>query len=91
MVPAQTDRMTTSVHASGMPIAWRRMISCGLNTAALFTGDVTADPLVAVDGELPVRPIEVADPATWLADPATQALWRERLAGLPEAPGGPDD
>lgn len=65
--------------------------ACGLNTAALFTGDVTADPLVAVDGELPVRPIEVADPATWLADPATQALWRERLAGLPEAPGGPDD
>src|ERR1700684_1169323 len=29
---------------------------CGLATMSLLTGDVTADPLVPVDGRLPVRP-----------------------------------
>lgn len=65
--------------------------ACGLNTATMFTGDVTADPLVAVDGELRVHPVEVGDVATWRADPATEAYWRERLAGLLDSPGGSDD
>ncbi len=31
--------------------------ACGLGTATLLGGDVTADPLVPVDGHLPVRPV----------------------------------
>jgi o-succinylbenzoate synthase len=61
--------------------------ACGLATMSLLAGDVTADPLSAVAGELPVRPAAV-DPealARWQVDPAG---WRDRLlaaaAFLPE-------
>ena len=49
---------------------------CGLATMSLLTADVTADPLVAQAGSLPVRRPEVdlqrlaaweTDPATWIA------------------------
>ncbi|SDG03308.1 o-succinylbenzoate synthase [Klenkia brasiliensis] len=51
--------------------------ACGLATVALFTDDVTAEPLLPVDGALPVRAV-VPDrvPA---ADPATEQRWRDRL------------
>jgi o-succinylbenzoate synthase len=52
--------------------------ACGLATMSLLAGDVTADPLVAAAGELPVRPA-VVDPdalSRWEVDPAG---WRDRL------------
>ncbi len=67
--------------------------ACGLATMSLLAGDVTADPLVALDGELPVRPAAV-DPdalASWEVDPAG---WRCRLLAaaefLPEQLPGPE-
>jgi O-succinylbenzoate synthase len=52
---------------------------CGLATMSLLTGDVTAQPLAAAGGELPVRRA-VVDPerlAAWETDPRP---WRERAA-----------
>jgi O-succinylbenzoate synthase len=52
--------------------------ACGLATMSLLAGDVTAAPLAAVDGSLPVRPA-AADPAEldrWAADPEP---WRARM------------
>lgn len=56
--------------------------ACGLNTAALFTRDVTAEPLVSQDGSIAVREVELHDAGSWRADPATAAWWRERWAGV---------
>jgi O-succinylbenzoate synthase len=50
---------------------------CGLATMSLLAGDVTADPLAAVGGKLPVRPA-IVDPerlARYAIDPRP---WRER-------------
>ena len=54
--------------------------ACGLNTAAMFTGDVTTDPLVAIDGEIGVRPVQVDENGDWRADAAVTAAWQARLA-----------
>ena len=56
--------------------------ACGLGTAAMFTHDVTADPLLPVDGSLPVRPVtpDAADRAT--ADPETSRRWAERIRAV---------
>jgi len=54
--------------------------ACGLATVALFTADVTSEPLLPVDGALPVvRPVPDRLAAT-LADDATEQRWRNRLA-----------
>lgn len=54
---------------------------CGLGTAALFAADVTREPLVPVDGSIPVRDIE--PDAALLARHAAPAdrvtWWHERL------------
>jgi O-succinylbenzoate synthase len=55
--------------------------ACGLATVALLERDVAADPLLPVDGHLPVRAVE-PDPARWpaaAADDATAARWAARL------------
>jgi o-succinylbenzoate synthase len=60
--------------------------ACGLATMSLLTGDVTAEPLAAAGGELPVRAAAV-DPAElgrWAADPAP---WRARMAAAAEVLG----
>ena len=54
--------------------------ACGLGTAALLSRDVVDDPLVPVDGVLPVRRPE-PDPTSLAmarADQATAAWWRDR-------------
>ncbi|HWG12081.1 MAG TPA: o-succinylbenzoate synthase [Streptosporangiaceae bacterium] len=53
--------------------------ACGLGTMSLLTGDVTAAPLAAVDGALPVRrpAVEPAELARWEVDPGP---WRDRAA-----------
>ncbi|MFZ0531080.1 MAG: o-succinylbenzoate synthase [Propionicimonas sp.] len=58
--------------------------ACGLNTATMFTTDVTAEPLVAVDGAIPVRPVRLDDPARWSAGDAATARWLARLGPLAE-------
>ena len=55
--------------------------ACGLNTVRLLTDDLVDDPLVAVDGRLPVRaavpsPERLAEHA---ADADTTAFWQARL------------
>jgi O-succinylbenzoate synthase len=58
--------------------------ACGLATVALLTADVVAQPLLPVDGALPVRAVE-PDPgrlSAALADPATQARWSGRIASV---------
>jgi O-succinylbenzoate synthase len=68
--------------------------ACGLGTMSLLDGDVTAAPLVAEDGALPVRrpPVDPGQLARWETDPAP---WRDRAvaaaAYLDQAdPAGPD-
>jgi o-succinylbenzoate synthase len=53
--------------------------ACGLATMSLLAGDVTAEPLAAEQGELPVRRpvVDAGQLARWETDPAP---WRERAA-----------
>ncbi|GAA1606350.1 o-succinylbenzoate synthase [Kribbella sancticallisti] len=56
--------------------------ACGLATVSMFTSEVVAEPLLPVDGFLPVKRLE-PDPALLAAataDPATTAQWNARLA-----------
>jgi o-succinylbenzoate synthase len=57
--------------------------ACGLATISLLSGDVTADPLAEVAGELPVRPAFVDNDALarFETDPAG---WRARLLAAAE-------
>ncbi|HET7310569.1 MAG TPA: o-succinylbenzoate synthase [Mycobacteriales bacterium] len=52
--------------------------ACGLGTVSLLDGDVTADPLLPVDGHLPVRRVE-PDPALVHADEETTTWWLDRM------------
>nr|WP_258365932.1 MULTISPECIES: o-succinylbenzoate synthase [unclassified Curtobacterium] len=55
--------------------------AAGLGTGVMLTGDVTADPLVPVDGRIAVRRVE-ADTALlerWAAAPDRTAWWEARL------------
>ncbi len=54
---------------------------CGLGTAALFTADVTREPLLPVDGAVPVRDVHPdAELLKRYAAPAERvAWWHERL------------
>jgi O-succinylbenzoate synthase len=54
--------------------------ACGLNTATMFTTDVTTDPLVAVGGEIAVRAVTVDENGDWQAGDAATAAWQARLA-----------
>lgn len=55
--------------------------ACGLNTAGMFTADVTETPLRVVDGELPVTEVVVSPEqvAAVEASPERQAFWQARL------------
>ncbi|RBY82307.1 o-succinylbenzoate synthase [Blastococcus sp. TF02A-26] len=56
--------------------------ACGLATVALFTGDVATEPLLPVDGALPVRAVD-PDRLAALAAPAdVDARWRARLEAV---------
>lgn len=58
--------------------------ACGLNTAALLARDVTGEPLLATDGSITLREVEVDDNGGWQADPDAAAWWRDRWEDLPE-------
>jgi O-succinylbenzoate synthase len=53
--------------------------ACGLGTAQLLAADVTNDPLLPVDGMLPVRSV-APDPEMVTADDQTRDWWFDRLA-----------
>jgi o-succinylbenzoate synthase len=53
--------------------------ACGLATVALLGGDVTSEPLLPVDGALPVRPVTPDRLAEVAAAPEVEARWRARL------------
>lgn len=54
---------------------------CGLGTAALLAADVTGEPLMPVEGAIPVRRVvvETARLTEYAAGPEREAWWRERL------------
>ena len=56
--------------------------ACGLGTATLLGRDLTADPLLPVDGTLPVRAVapSPAELDAARADSQTQRRWERRLA-----------
>ena len=56
--------------------------ACGLNTAALFTRDVTAEPLQAEQGSIALREVVVDEDAPWRADRATATWWQDRWEGV---------
>ncbi|TDD23448.1 O-succinylbenzoate synthase [Kribbella turkmenica] len=64
--------------------------ACGLATVSMFTGEVVADPLLPVDGFLPVKRVQ---PDTALvnaarADVARTAVWEERLSRVQKRSAG---
>ncbi len=64
--------------------------ACGLGTATLLDHDLTAEPLLPVDGSLTVRPVPVdADllAAARAAEPVAQR-WAERLDAVSRAARG---
>lgn len=67
--------------AAALGLAREAAPACGLGTAALLAADVTAHPLVPVDGAIPVARV-IPDPALLAAraaSPERDAWWRERL------------
>ncbi|MDQ4039415.1 MAG: o-succinylbenzoate synthase [Actinomycetota bacterium] len=56
--------------------------ACGLATGALLDGDVCADPLVPVDGFLPVRTVDPDLRTEMAADEATTRRWHKRLTAV---------
>ncbi|RWZ50991.1 O-succinylbenzoate synthase [Labedella phragmitis] len=54
---------------------------CGLGTAALLAADVTEDPLLPVDGAVPVRDVDLSPEllARYAADRDRTAWWLERI------------
>ncbi|HEU0100839.1 MAG TPA: o-succinylbenzoate synthase [Mycobacteriales bacterium] len=57
-------------------------LACGLATAGLLAADVTAEPMLAVEGHLPVRDVTPDGDLLrrWQAPPPRRAWWLERLA-----------
>jgi len=53
--------------------------ACGLATVQLLTRDLCSQPLLPVDGALPVRRVEPDLLDAVLADAETEALWRQRV------------
>ncbi|TDO43153.1 O-succinylbenzoate synthase [Kribbella sp. VKM Ac-2527] len=60
--------------------------ACGLATVSLLQADVVTEPLVPVDGLLPVKRV-VPDPSLVHADAATTAVWEARLDRVDELKG----
>jgi O-succinylbenzoate synthase len=58
--------------------------ACGLGTVSLLAADVTRDPLLPVDGMLPVRPVH-PDPDLVRAAPDVTRSWLERMEAADRA------
>jgi len=83
-----SSALETSVGlAAGVALAAalpERPYACGLGTATLLSRDLTAEPLLPVDGSLPVRAVSPspAELDAARADPETQRRWERRLAAV---------
>jgi len=64
--------------------------ACGLATMALLDGDVTSEPLLPVDGFLPVRTVLPDLREAAAADEQTSRRWYERLTEVADLALGPD-
>lgn len=55
---------------------------CGLGTAALLAADVTEEPLLPIDGAIPVRDVTLSPDLLerYAASPERTAWWHERIA-----------
>jgi len=64
--------------------------ACGLGTVALLDGDVTADPLLPIDGEIAVRrpELDAGLLERCAAPPEREAWWLERVARCRALLGG---
>jgi O-succinylbenzoate synthase len=60
--------------------------ACGLGTVSLLAADVTSDPLLPVDGMLPVRPVE-PDLISHDEDLPLRRHWEQRMAEAADASG----
>jgi O-succinylbenzoate synthase len=64
--------------------------ACGLATVSMFTSEVVAEPLLPVDGFLPVKPVQ-PDPALLeaaRADAVRTAVWEERMSRVQKRSAG---
>jgi O-succinylbenzoate synthase len=64
--------------------------ACGLATVSMFTSEVVAEPLLPVDGFLPVKRVQ-PDPALLeaaRADAARTAVWEERMSRVQKRSAG---
>jgi o-succinylbenzoate synthase len=64
--------------------------ACGLATVSMFTSEVVAEPLLPVDGFLPVRRVQ-PDPTLLeaaRADAARTAVWEERMSRVQKRSAG---
>jgi O-succinylbenzoate synthase len=64
--------------------------ACGLATVSMFTSEVVAEPLLPVDGFLPVRRVQ-PDPALLeaaRADATRTAVWEERMSRVQKRSAG---
>ena len=66
--------------AAAMPVV-AEQLACGLGTIGLLASDVTAHPLLPVDGRLPVGRVEPDRDllASLAAAPERQQWWRDRV------------
>ncbi|MFG1621292.1 o-succinylbenzoate synthase [Kribbella sp. NPDC049227] len=64
--------------------------ACGLATVSMFTSEVVAEPLLPVDGLLPVRRVrpDVALLAAARADATRTAVWEERMTRVQKRSAG---
>jgi len=64
--------------------------ACGLATVSMFTSEVVAEPLLPVDGFLPVRRVQ-PDPALLAAaraDETRTAVWEQRMTRVQKRSAG---
>ncbi|TDD45203.1 O-succinylbenzoate synthase [Kribbella antibiotica] len=62
--------------------------ACGLATVSMFTSEVVSDPLLPVDGFLPVRRVQPDQLEANRADAERTAVWEQRLSRVQQRSAG---
>src|SRR5690242_10281986 len=62
--------------------------ACGLATVSMFTSEVVSDPLLPVDGFLPVRRVQPDQLEANRADAERTAMWEQRLSRVQQRSAG---
>ena len=82
MVSSALDTSVGLAQAAALAAALPELpYACGLSTATLFGDDVTDTPLLARDGQLPVRRVEVDEDKLVALNPGDErtAWWHQRV------------